>query len=354
MGTKTKLFYHDKPLVGIDISSTGIKAMAINQRKMTVLGYGSIDLDPQKVNNSLTAAKDDYLADGVRQLLREKIHGKLPSNHVAISVPTSRTYSRTLELPLDAEANLSDSLQLEVEQYIPIAASELYIDHQIVERNKENITVLLTAVPKKIVDASVASCEKAGLQVVLVEPGISSAARLIRRTEEGHLPTIVIDVGAATSDIALVDQVVRVTGSAPVGGHTVTYTIADKLKVSFEEAHQLKVHSGLAPGPKQNQIRLALEPVLTQVAQETRKIMRYYAERLGAKTKIEQILIVGGGSNLPGLGEFMTDAMLMPSRVANPWHSISFGHLTPPSKLFKPRYITAAGLGIIDPKEIWQ
>jgi type IV pilus assembly protein PilM len=352
MGTKTKLFYRDKPLVGIDISTTGIKAAAINPHKMSVLGYGSINLDPQKVQISLTKG-DDYLADGLKQLLQEKIHGKLPSNHVAVSVPTSRTYSRTLELPLDAEANLVDSLQLEVEQYIPIAASELYIDHQIIERSKESLTVLLSAVPKRIVDSVVSSCEKVGLEVVIVEPGISAAARLIRHTEEGHLPTVIIDVGAATSDIALFDQVVRVNGSAPVGGHTFTYTISEKLKVSFEEAHQLKVHSGLAPGPKQAQMRSALEPVLNQVIQETRKILRYYSERLGAKTKIEQIIIVGGGSNLPGLGEFITETMLMPARVANPWHSISFGHLTPPSRQFKPRYITAAGLGIIDPKDIW-
>jgi type IV pilus assembly protein PilM len=353
MGTKTKLFYRDKPLVGLDISTTGIKAMSINHRKMVVLGYGSVDLDPQKVQVSMNKG-DGYLAEGLKQLLHDKINGHLPSNHVAVSVPTSRTYSRTVQLPLDAEANLKDALQLEVEQYIPIAASELYIDHQVIERGKDMLTVLLSAVPKRIVDSVVDSCQKAGLQAVLVEPGISAAARLIRTTEEGHLPTIVIDVGAATSDIALIDQVVRVTGSAPVGGHTFTYDIADKLKISFEEAHQLKVHSGLSPGPRQSKLQAALEPVLTNIAQETRKIMRYYSERLGAKTKIEQIIIVGGGSNLPGLGEFLTDAMLMPARVANPWHSISFGHLTPPSKQFKPRYITAAGLGIIDAKEIWQ
>jgi type IV pilus assembly protein PilM len=352
MGVTRKLFFRDKPLVGIDVSTTGIKAMAINPHKMAVLGYGSINLDPQKVQISL-AKGDDYLADGLKQLLHDKIHGRLPSNHVAVSVPTSRTYSRTLELPLDTEATLDDSLQLEVEQYIPIAASELYIDHQIIERGKEKLTVLLSAVPKRIVESVVSSCEKAGLEAVIVEPGISAAARLIRNTEEGHLPTIIIDVGAATSDIALFDQVVRVNGSAPVGGHTFTYTIAEKLKVSFEEAHQLKVHSGLAPGPRQSKMRTALDPVLTEVVQETRKIMRYYTERLGAKTKIEQIIIVGGGSNLPGLGEFITEAMLMPARVANPWHSISFGHLAPPSRQFKPRYITAAGLAIIDPKDIW-
>jgi type IV pilus assembly protein PilM len=353
MGTKTKLFYRDKPLVGVDVSTTGIKMMAINPHKMTVLGYGAIDLDPQKLQNSLIKG-DDYLGISMKQLLTTKVNGHLPSGHIAISVPTSRTYSRTIQLPLDAEANLDEALQLEAAQYIPIGINELYTDYQVIERGKDTLTVLFSAVPKRIVDSILSSCAMAGLEVVLVEPGISAAARLIRTTEEGHLPTIIIDVGAATTDIALFDQVVRVTGSAAVGGHTFTYKIAEKLKVSYEEAHQLKVHSGLNAGPRQSKLRAVLEPVLGEVASETRKILRYYSERLGAKTKIEQIIIVGGGSNLPGLGEFLTDAMLMPARVANPWQSLNFGHLTPPSNQFKPRYITAAGLAIIEPREIWR
>lgn len=352
MGIKTKLFYHDKPLVGVDVSTTGIKVMSINPRKMEVNGYGSIDLDPQKIETSLLKG-DDYLAAGLKELLDTKINGRLPSKHIAVSVPTSRTYSRTIQLPPDAEANLDEALQLETEQYIPIAISELYTDYQIIERTKEALSVLFSAVPKRIVDSIVNTCHTAGLEPVIVEPGLSAAARLIKTTEEGHLPTIIIDVGAATSDIALVDTIVRVTGSTTVGGHTFTFKIADKLKVSLEEAHQLKVHNGLNTGPRQAKLRAALTPALNQVIDEVRKIMRYYSERLGVKTKIEQIIIVGGGSNMPGLGDFFTDSMLMPARVANPWHSINFGHLTPPSHQFKPRYITAAGLAIIDPKEIW-
>ncbi len=352
MGIKTKLFYHDKPLVGVDVSTTGIKVMAINPHKMAVLGYGSIDLDPQKVQISLSKS-DSYLAEGMKKLLDTKIVGHLPGKHVAVSVPTSRTYSRTMQLPLDAEDNLDNALQLEVEQYVPIAVNDLYTDYQIIERSKESLTVLLSAVPRRIVDSILATCQAADLEPVIIQPGISAAARLIRSTEEGHLPTVIIDIGAATSDIALFDHEVRVTGSAAVGGHTFTYKIAEKLKVSFEEAHQLKVHSGLDPGPRQAKLRAALEPLLTNVASEARKIMRYYSERLGIKSKIEQVIIVGGGSNLPGLGEYMTEAMLMPSRVANPWQLLDFGHLQPPSRQFKPRYITAAGLAIIDPKEIW-
>lgn len=349
-----RLFHKDKPVAGLDISTTGIKVMAIDPKRMVVVGYGSIDLDPAKVQESINTG-NDFLAEGLKTLLKEKLKGHLPSDQVVASVPTSRTYSRMMVVPTDTEKNLAEAVQLEVEQYIPIAATELYVDYQVIERSPQEINVLISAVPKKIVDSITRACQKVGLEVTMVEPGINAAARLIKATEEGHLPSIIVDIGAATSDVALLDNgTVRLTGSVAVGGHTFTLRISEGLKVSLEEAHQLKVHSGLSSGPNQAKLKVALESSIEQIVSEMRKIIRFYNERIGVKTKIEQIVIVGGGSNMPGIGEMITDAMMMPARIASPWNSLQFGNLTPPSRQFKPRYITAAGLAIVDPKEIWR
>lgn len=349
-----RLFHKDKPVSGLDISTTGIKVMAIDPKRMVVLGYGSVDLDPTKVQESLLNG-GEFLAEGLKRLLKEKLKGRLPSDQVVVSVPTSRTYSRMMVVPVESEKNLAEAVQLEVEQYIPIAESELYVDYQVVERLPKELNVLISAVPKKIIDSLATACQGAGLVVAMVEPGINAAARLIKAAEEGHLPSLIVDIGAATSDIALLDNgTVRLTGSVAVGGHTFTLRISESLKVSLEEAHQLKVHSGLGPGPHQSKIKIALEDSLDKMVSEMRKIIRYYNERIGVKTKIEQIVIVGGGSNIPGIGESITDAMLMPARVGSPWDAIGFGRLQPPSRQFKPRYITAAGLAIVDPKEIWR
>lgn len=344
-------FHKDRPISGVDISITGIKIMAINPKKMRVLGYGAVDLDPTKVQASMTVA-DDYLLSGLKQLLKEGLIGSLPSNHVVVSVPTSRTYSRTVSVPLDVQ-KIAEAVQLEAEQYIPIPLSELYTDYEVIDKTDKDQIVLLSAVPKKIVDAVTATCQKAGLEVVMVEPAINAAARLIRATEEGHLPSILVDIGAATSDIGLMDGgIVRLTGSEAVGGHTFTYRIAEKLKVSLEEAHQLKVHSGLAIGPQQSKLKAALEGLIGQIVSEIRKIIRYYNERIGVTTKIQQIIITGGGSNMPGLGEAITDAMMMPARIAEPWNDVKFGHLQPPTKQLKSRFTIAAGLSLVNPKEI--
>lgn len=337
----------------MDVSTTGVKVMAVDPKSWKVTGYGSLDLDPGRLQDSLNK-NDNYLADGIKLLLNTKMVGKLPSRHVVLSVPTNHTYTRSLTIPIDAKTNLEEAVQLEAEQYIPIPVAELYLDYEEIERNDKNITLIMSAVPRRIIDSLKYACEKNGLEIVLMEPGISAVDRIIGATEEGHLPTLLIDIGAATTDIALVDKFIRVAGGVSVGGHTFTLKLSEKLKVDFTEAHQLKVHSGLAFGPMQNKIKSALQPSLDQIVSECRKIIRYYNDRLGIGTKIEQIVIVGGGASLPGLGEFITEAMLMPARVGNPWLQIDFGNLKAPSRQTKERYVTVAGLAIIKPKDIWK
>lgn len=350
----TKLFFNDKQIIGLDISNTGIKIMAIDTKKWLVLGYGSIDLEPIKVKESLEG-DSTYLADNVKKLIKENIIGTLPSNHVALAVPTAKSYSRTFTLPISVEKNLKDAVELEVDQYVPIPASTLYIDYQIIERTKKEIVVLMSAISRSIVDKCVAAAEGAGLLVSLVEPGMNSVARLIKNTEDGELPTVIVDIGPASTDIAVMDKgVVRVTGGAAVGGNTFTLDIARKMSVALENAHQLKVLNGLNAGPRQAKIKSAVESSLNQIITETRRVMRYYIERISEQRKLEQLLVVGSGSNMPGVGEYFTNELVIAARVASPWQKLDFGKLPEPARQLRPRYITVAGLAIISPRSIWK
>lgn len=350
----TKLFYNDKPIIGLDISNTGIKVMAIDTKRWLVLGYGSMDLDPVKVKESLEGTST-YLAESITTLIKEKVIGSLPSNHVVIGIPTARSYSRTFNLPIKVEKTLKDAVELEVDQYIPIPASTLYIDYQVIERSKKEIVVLMSAIARTIVDKCVAAAESAGLIVSLVEPGMNAVARLLKNTEDGHLPSVIVDVGPASTDIAVIDNgIVRITGGIAVGGNTFTLDIAKKLGIALENAHQLKVLNGLSAGPRQEKIKGAIDPSLKQIVVETRKVMRYYNERISDDRKLEQLLIVGSGSDLPGIGEYFTNELVMPSRVASPWQKLNFGKLPEPVRQFRSRYITVAGLASLTPRSIWK
>lgn len=351
----SKLLYKDKPILGLDISHTGIKVMSIDPKKWLVEGYGSIDLEPLRVKEAMEVAGKSYLTDNIKLLLSEKVIGSIPTKRVAIAVPTARSFSRTFVLPSSTEKNLHDAVILEAEQYIPIPSDNLYIDYQIIERGKKEITVLMSAVTRVVVDNIVASVEAAGLEPVLIEPSICSVGRVLTATERGDLPTVIVDIGPASTDIAILDKgSIRVTGGLAIGGNTFTLDIAKKLNVALENAHQLKVLNGLNAGPRQQKLSAALEPSLQRILTEVKKVMRYYDERISTDRKLEQLLIVGSGSNLPGIGEYFTNALVMPARVASPWQKLDFGKIQEPPKQFRPRYITVAGVASIPPGDMWK
>lgn len=347
----SNLFFKDKPVIGLDISQTGIKVMSVDTGKWLVSGYGSIDLDPRKMMQSLEDSSS-YLADNLSLLLQKHLVGTLASNHAVIGVPTARSFSRTFTIPAEAESHLKDAVEVEADQYIPIPVSSLYYDYEVISRTKKELTVTMCATPKKLVDTCVNAAEGAGLRPVMIEPGINSIARVLQATEEGHLPTVVVDIGPAGSDIAILDGSVRVTGAVGVGGNTFTLDIAKKLGVTLENAHQLKVLNGLSAGPRQAKLISALEPSLKRIATETKKVMRYYSERLESTRKLEQLIIVGGGSNVPGIGDYFTNELVMPARVASPWQKLDFGKLPQPAKQVRSRYIAVAGLASVKPEGI--
>lgn len=354
MGMKHKLFLHDRPIIGIDVSPTYIKLMAIDTKHWRVTSYGSVSVDPQKLQDSFNTEINSYISDLIQELVKNNVVGRISTTFAAVSIPTNRTYSRSINLPIAALKKLDEAVQLEAEQYIPVPLADLNVSYEIINKDKKTVDVLMSAAPRKIVDKVVAACADAGFTTVMVEPSISSVARLITMTEEGHLPTVIVDIGAANTDIAVLDKKIRATGGIQVGGNTFTVDISKKLEVSLENAHQLKVLNGLGVGPKQTKIKAALKPSLDQIITEIKKIIRYYNERIEAEQKIEQIIIVGGGSNIPGLGDYFTESLVMPVRVANPWQIFNFGKLAQPSKQFKPRYITVAGLASISHKELWK
>lgn len=349
----TKLFFKDKPLIGLDIGSTDMKIMSIDIKRQFVTGYGVMDLDPLQIKKSLDG-EDAYLAKSLQTLIEHKLLGSLVSDQVVIGIPTARTFSRTFTVPVDAEHTLKDAVALEVGQYIPLPMSLLYVDYEVIERSDTTITVIMSAVPRKLISTVLSACESVGLTATLIEPAINAVARVLKTTEEGYLPTVIVDIGAANTDIAVLDGSVRITGGIATGGNTFTLDIAKKLGVTLENAHQLKVLNGLSSGPKQAKISGALRPSLRNIVTETRKVIRYYNERLSDDRRLEQVLIVGSGSNVPGIGDYFTNELVMPARTANPWQSLDFGELPQPAKQFRSRYISVAGLANVPRGVMWE
>lgn len=345
-----KSFFKTKTNIGLDISPNGLRIMEVKDaKKPQVLGYATIDLPRDKVTNSLENA-DSYLESKLVELIDKKLVGKLSGYYVAVSVPTANTFSRVVRLPIEAEKDLSSTIDLEIEQYIPIPKDLLMVDYSITSRTNKSLEVLICATPKNIANRVVDIVRSVQLEPVLIEPSMNSISRLIYKNEAGHLRTIVLDIGLTGTDIAVLDKIIKATSSIQVGGNNFTMSIAKSMDISVEKAHQLKLLKGFNKSPEQKEITKALKPDMETIITEIKKLIRYYEERLEGEP-IEQIIVTGVGSNVAGLGDYFTNALYLPVRLANPWQDVNFKHLPRPKRILISRYITVAGAAIANSKE---
>lgn len=354
MSTDTN-FYKDKPLFGLDIGFSSIKAMQIvpGKKRHSVVGYGINAFDSKAVDNGIIV-NHESIAESIYDLFKNHLVGDITTRRVAMSVPAARTFVRLLTLPKLDEKDLDEAVRLEAEQYIPVSIDDLYIDYELSRETEKEQQLLVVAVPKRLIDSYAELAKVLGLELVVIETTLGSTGRLFRHTDQQEIPTVLIDFGSVSADVTFYDKGLVVTGTIPGGGDDFTRQIMDNLKVTRQEAHVIKTKYGLGVSKKQKEIKAALDPTLQVIDKEMRRMIRYYEERSNSNKKIGQIVTLGGGANLPGLSEYLTDTLRIPVRSCDPWKNIDFDHLQPPSAMEKAIYITVAGLALLQPEEIFE
>lgn len=348
---KKALFYHKRDVFGLDIGSQTIKVMQLERHHSgaRVVGYGSVNTDKTLIKDGVIR-QIPLTAKLVDTLLAEKLKGKLTTNRVVMSIPVSHVFTRVLTLPQMSKKELLTAVELEVEQSIPLPAKSLYYDYETSIAEADGSTLVrIVAAPRAIVDSYVAVCELLKLDLTLIQTNIEADAQLCMLYEDitNDTPYVIIDVGGTSVDIGILDKTLRVTGTVDMGGENLTEAIAATLHVSKEKAQAIKVSHGLNPGKQQTKIKQAVAPQLDKVVDEIKRIQKFYLERIQQGAEISQIVITGGGANMPGLGDYLTDATRIPTRVSSPWTKrIPFGKLEPPEHADLPRFLTAAGLAL--------
>jgi len=351
-----QLLYKDKPLFGLDMGTNSIKVMQLEQddKTVTVKGYGITHFADNVMKDGEIV---DYepLAKAMYDLFDKHINGTISTHRVAATIPAAYAYARVVSVPATlGKKELDEAIRFEAGQYIPIPIDDLYIDFSDQGITGENREILVVAVPKRIVDSYMRLFDIVGLEVGALQTTIGAAGRLIAETESNKTPSILIDLGSSSVDLTIYDKYPIVNGTVPGGGDSFTEKIAERLNVSKEEAETIKKRYGLGISKKQPEIKEALAPHLDQLMKEIRRVVRYYEERTEGKSKIGQIVTMGGGANMPGLTEYLTDNLTVPCRMAKSWVTIHLHNMDPPSAGERSVYVTVACAALTNPKRIWK
>lgn len=336
-----------QPAVGFDISDQSIKFMELVKAgdKFKIGRFGEQGIPLGVIEGGELKNPEAFLK--IILGLKSKWH----FSNIFISLPDDHSYTINLKLPSLRPEEIYGSIELQIEEYVTLPALDVIFDFEVIGQDKEtsNLDVGVMAFPRKMIEAYQDVFAKAGLSLLAIETQGGALARALY--EEGQKKNIaVIDLGKNHTAIFWVKNgVVIHAAAAPVGGAAITHNLQKGLGIEFEEAEKIKMAQGLLRSESNQKAFEAIIPVASAIREEIERLTSFWLSQVETEgTKLENIILTGGQSSLPGLAEYLGNHLSCPVLIGNPWGKIFPAKTTIKELPYNEalRYVTAIGLAL--------
>jgi len=318
----------------LDFSDLSLKIVKLEKKggDLKLVSAGEMPLKPGLIRHG-EIKKEEELAQAIKKALSEIGGKKIKTKYVVASLPEEKAFLEVIQMPKVSEEELRSAVIFEAENHIPLPIEEVYLDFQIIAPLQDHLDhhdILITALPKTIVDPYVSCLKKAGLKPLFFEMESSAISRALIKNETARAPVLIVDFGQArTSFIIFSGHSLRFTFSIPVSSQSFTEAIARSMKIDSGKAEKLKAKYGLEirATKEGGEVFDAMIPPLTDLSEQIKKCLEYYQthashEHLPESKGVEKVLICGGGAVLKGLTTLLSQQLGLPVDFGNPWVNI--------------------------------
>jgi type IV pilus assembly protein PilM len=308
-------FSKSKSILGVDVGTSNIKIAQVthdSQRVLDTYGMVTVAADMNSRNNDGTIKR---VAEVLKELMQQ---ARVSTKRCVASLPNASVFTSIIDMPKMTSKELDSAMEYEGKKYIPLPISEMNLSWSVVSQNAQTntIKVLLTAVPKLVIENYIRLFDLAGLQPEVMD--IEALALLRSLVFEGEKNNAIIDIGAkSTSLIIIKNGLLQLSRNIGVGGDAITSRIAQTLGISDIRAEQFKRDFGVSDSTF---LPDAIKPVLAGIKNEIKQLLSIYQ---GQGSPINKVVIVGGGAQLPGLVGFLSD-MGVAVEIGNPLRLVAY------------------------------
>ncbi|TCS37288.1 type IV pilus assembly protein PilM [Paucimonas lemoignei] len=343
----------NSPLVGLDISTSGVKLVELSQAGKNELRLERFASEPLPRGAVVDGNIEniEQVSDAVRRVWKKS---GTKAKHVALGMPPASVITKKIILPGGLlEEELEIQVETEASQYIPFALDEVSLDFDVcgpAQNSPEDVEVLLAATRKEKVEDRVAVAEAAGLKPVVMDIESYAARfavdRLITQLPGGGKGQIValLQIGTQVTHISvLLDGETIYEREQPFGGGQLTQDIVRAYGLSHEEAETKKRNGDLPEGYEQE----LLEPFLENAAVEVTRAVQFFFTST-PYTRIDQIFLAGGCASIPGLVDIVADRTKISASVVSPFKGMQLASTVREKqlRLEAPAYLVACGLAM--------
>lgn len=306
---------------------------------------------------SQDAAREGAIKKALAELL---VEGGFASKDVNLCAPGFQVFSKFVKLPPVDTSKIRQIIQYEAQQNVPFPLPETAWDYQILGNSPSGeLEVLLVAIKSDIVEKQIfGSGEASGLRMQTVDASIGALANAFRYNYgdvEGC--SVLIDVGAKTSNVLLFEGGKYYARSVNVGANAITQEFAAETKLRFDDAEKFKLSDGFVSlggayeepdNPKVAAVSKVARNVLTRLHLQVAQTIQFYRTQQGGAAPV-RVYLCGGGSLMPYAAQFFEEKLSLPVEFFNPFrNNIQIDPSIDVSKLetIAPQFGELVGLGL--------
>ena len=319
------------PAASIDVSDTSVKYM---EARKTKYGFVPVVFDEIVLSEGIVSGGRVIDADALRKILHS-LHKKYTRDFVHVGLPEEGVYLFQTEVtkPRNIKQTRSE-IEFMLSEHVPIKIEDAIFDYDIVSYGGKKTVVSVTVFTKEIINGYLEALRGTGFTIKSLELEASSMVRSVLSKDTGSV-SMVVDFGRSRTGLIIAKNSVPIfTTTINIGGDSFTQAIADYYKVDIEEAEEIKILSGEDVGLGDEKMQEALKDVVGVLLDELKRHYYFWDSKRNTKgekiSKIDSVVLCGGGAAFAGLAEFLADEMRLPTSVASVWqHMFSLENFVP-------------------------
>lgn len=318
-------------ILALDIGASSIKlgefvTLKSGGLELVNFGVGSLFVDPQTDGDRIP-----QVIATIKELMQER---RIKPGRVLLSVSGQAVFSRFVKLPPVDKEKVYQIILYEAQQNVPFPIQEVVWDYQLIGRGEGELDVMLAAIKADIIVQLTDAVEQAGLQTDIVDVAPMALYNAVRfNYSDAGGCTLVVDIGARSTDLIFMEQGRVFIRSVPVAGNAITQQIMREFELSFEDAEEMKrAHAFVAFGgayeePKSevaDKVSKIVRNVMTRLHAEIDRSIKFYRSQQNGQPP-SLILLAGGTSVIPYTDTFLKDKLKVEVDYLNPFINVPVG-----------------------------
>jgi len=317
---------------------------------LTLTAYGAADLTG--LDWEAEGAAEAVLVPALREAAKS---AGIKPGPINLALNGQMVFPRFTKFPTVPADKLEELVRYEVEQEVPFPIDDIVFDHQFLGQTAEGDMAAMIVASKldqvtKVTDAVVAC----GFNPVVVDAGPMAVLNALKRSYPGLAGgTIVLDIGAKTTSLILVENEKIYLRSIPVAGNAITKEIAQAFGCTTEEAEALKRERGYVSlggvtedaDEISDRVSKLVRTALTRLHAEILRSINFYRSQQGGNAP-QRMFITGGSAVLPQIDEFFRETLKIDVDFLNPFGGIGFGSKIDTAALETDAFTLAESAGL--------